>query len=115
MRITAENLSKVYGTNDGKVVALDRINLTIREQEFILITGASGSGKSTLLHLLSGLDTPSTGTVYYDEQDIYSLDDKKLSLMRGEKIGFIFQQFNLIPVLTASENIQMPLMLTKKK
>lgn len=115
MKIIVKDLSKIYGKNEGRIVALDHINLTIEEREFISITGASGSGKSTLLHLLSGLDTPSTGNVYYDEENIYSLDDKKLSLMRGEKIGFIFQQFNLIPMLTASENIRMPLMLTKKK
>lgn len=115
MKVKAENLSKFYGKKDSRVVALNHIDLVIEEQEFISITGASGSGKSTLLHLLSGLDFPSIGTVFYNDQNIYSLNDRELSLMRGENIGFIFQQFNLMPVLTAQENILMPLMLTKRK
>ena len=115
MKVRAENLSKFYGKNDSRVIALNHVDVVIEEQEFVSITGASGSGKSTLLHLLSGLDFPSTGTVFYNAQNIYSLNDSELSQMRGEKVGFIFQQFNLMPVLTARENIQMPLMLTKKK
>lgn len=115
MKVRAENLSKFYGKNDSRVIALNHVDVMIEEQEFVSITGASGSGKSTLLHLLSGLDFPSTGTVFYNAQNIYSLNDSELSQMRGEKVGFIFQQFNLMPVLTARENIQMPLMLTKKK
>ena len=89
--------------------------MTIFEGDFISIMGPSGSGKSTLLHIISGLDNPTSGTVLYDNIDIHNGSDKMLSAFRRKKIGFIFQQFNLIPVLTARENIIMPLLLDKKK
>ena len=115
MNITAKNLSKYYGIGENQVVALDAANLTIRSGDFISIIGPSGSGKSTLLHLLSGLDKPTSGSILYDGNDIYGLGDKALSAFRRRHIGFIFQQFNLLPVLTARENISMPLLLDKKQ
>ena len=103
------------GDGENRVVALDRANLEIVSSDFISIMGPSGSGKSTLLHLLSGLDKPSSGSLTYDGKDIYSYSDKELSAFRRKRIGFIFQQFNLLPVLTAKENIIMPLLLDKQK
>lgn len=115
MNIEAKNLSKIYGDGENRVVALDHANLEIVSSNFISIMGPSGSGKSTLLHLLSGLDKPSSGSLTYDCKDIYSYSDKELSAFRRKRIGFIFQQFNLLPVLTAKENIIMPLLLDKQK
>ena len=94
---------------------MNQVNITINEQDFIAIIGPSGSGKSTFLHTISGLDKPSSGKVLYDGKDIYSYSDKELSLFRCKKIGFVFQQFNLLPVLTAQENIVMPLLLAKEQ
>ena len=115
MNIEAKNLSKIYGDGENRVVALNRANLEIVSSDFISIMGPSGSGKSTLLHLISGLDKPSSGSLTYDGKDIYSYSDKELSAFRRKRIGFIFQQFNLLPVLTAKENIIMPLLLDKQK
>ena len=115
MLIKAKKLSKVYGSGENQVVALDKANLTIAPGDFISIIGPSGSGKSTLLHLLSGLDHPTSGSLTYDGQEIYTLPDKELSAFRRRQMGFIFQQFNLLPVLTARENILMPLLLDKKQ
>lgn len=115
MHIEAKSLCKIYGAGESKVVALDQIDLDIVSSDFISIMGPSGSGKSTLLHLLSGLDHPTSGSVAYDGKDIYSLRDKELSAFRRQRIGFIFQQFNLLPVLTARENIMMPLLLDKRQ
>lgn len=108
MNIEAKELSKIYGSGESRVVALDKVNLEIASSDFISIMGPSGSGKSTLLHLLSGLDKPSSGSLTYDGKDIYSYSDKELSAFRRKRIGFIFQQFNLLPVLTAKENIKRP-------
>ena len=115
MRIEAKSLSKIYGGGENRVVALDRADLTAAPGDFISIMGPSGSGKSTLLHLLSGLDRPTSGSVAYDGQEIYTLPDKELSAFRRRRIGFVFQQFNLLPVLTARENILMPLLLDRKQ
>ena len=109
MYIEAKELSKIYGQGEGQVVALDKASLQIAEGDFISIIGPSGSGKSTLLHLLSGLDRPSAGSLTYDGQEIYQLKDRELAAFRRRRIGFIFQQFNLLPVLTAQENILLPL------
>ena len=115
MLIKAKGLSKIYGSGENQVVALDKVDLTVAPGDFISIIGPSGSGKSTLLHLLSGLDHPTSGSLIYDGQEIYTLPDKELSAFRRRLMGFIFQQFNLLPVLTARENILMPLLLDKKQ
>ncbi len=115
MNIEANELSKVYGEGENRVVALDQASLTIAPGDFLSIMGPSGSGKSTLLHLLSGLDRPSSGHLTYDGKDLYSLSDKELSAFRRRRIGFVFQQFHLLPVLTARENIIMPLLLDRKQ
>lgn len=111
MDIKAKELSKIYGSGENRVIALDRADMEIRSGDFISIMGPSGSGKSTLLHLLSGLDHPTSGSLTYDGKDLYRLSDKELSAFRRKRIGFIFQQFNLLPVLTAQENIAMPMLL----
>ena len=115
MQIEAKELSKIYGAGENKVVALDRASLTIAPGDFISIMGPSGSGKSTLLHLLSGLDRPTSGHLTYDGKDIYTLSDRELSAFRRQRIGFIFQQFHLLPVLTARENIILPRLLDRKQ
>ena len=115
MQIEAKELSKIYGAGENKVVALDRASLTIAPGDFISIMGPSGSGKSTLLHLLSGLDRPTSGHLTYDGKDIYTLSDRELSAFRRQRIGFIFQQFHLLPVLTARENIILPRLLDRKR
>ncbi len=115
MNIKVKELSKIYGSGENRIVALDRVNMEIGANDFISIMGPSGSGKSTLLHLLSGLDKPTSGSLTYDGKEIYSYHDKELSAFRRQRIGFVFQQFNLLPVLTARENIIMPLLLDKKK
>lgn len=115
MHIEAKELSKVYGNGENTVTALNKADLKIEAGDFISIMGPSGSGKSTLLHLLSGLDRPTSGSLTYDGKNIYDFNDKELSVFRRRRIGFIFQQFNLLPVLTARENIIMPLLLDKKQ
>ena len=115
MIIEAKEISKIYGSDENKIVALNKVNLEIAPSDFISIMGPSGSGKSTLLHILSGLDKPTSGNLFYDGKEIYSFSDKELSAFRRQRIGFIFQQFNLLPVLTAKENIIMPLLLDKKQ
>lgn len=115
MKISATNLTKLYGKGDSQVIALNNANLEILPGDFISITGPSGSGKSTLLHLLSGLDKPNSGRLTYDDADIYSFRDQELSAFRRRRIGFVFQQFNLLPPLTALENICMPLLLDKRQ
>ena len=115
MVIEAKELSKIYASGENRVVALDKAGLKIGQGDFISIIGPSGSGKSTLLHLLSGLDRPTSGSLTYDGKDIYSFHDKELSAFRRRRIGFIFQQFNLLPVLTARENMIMPILLDKKQ
>src|SRR5215218_8187613 len=97
--LEAKNLTHIYGRGSSAVQALDHVNISIEPQEFVAIMGPSGSGKSTLLHLLGGLDTPTEGRVLLDGKDLSQLDDKSLTLLRREKIGFVFQFFNLIPVL----------------
>ncbi|TZE79988.1 ABC transporter ATP-binding protein [Calorimonas adulescens] len=108
------NLNKVYGKGENKVHALKNINIEVEKGEFLAIVGPSGSGKSTLLHLLGGLDKPTEGTVEIDGVDIYKLSEDKLAIYRRRNIGFVFQQYNLIPVLNVRENIEMPVRLDKK-
>ncbi len=115
MLIEAKNVSKTYGSGGSQVTALWEVTLAIKPGDFLSIMGPSGSGKSTLLHLLSGLDRPTAGRLLYDGQDIYGMSDRELSAFRRRRIGFIFQQFQLLPVLTAQENILMPLLLDGRK
>ena len=115
MEIKVNDISKVYGEGENRVVALDHASMTIRNGDFISIMGPSGSGKSTLLHIISGLDAPTSGKVLYGTTDIHNGSDKALSAFRRRKIGFIFQQFNLLPVLSARENIIMPLLLDRQQ
>lgn len=113
--VKVADLCKSYGTGNTKVEALKNINLTIKQGEFVAVVGASGSGKSTLLHLLGGVDKPTSGKVYVDGVDIYGLSEKELAIFRRRKVGFIFQFYNLVPVLTAEENMLLPLLLDTKK
>jgi putative ABC transport system ATP-binding protein len=109
--IEVKDLSKVYGTGETKVVALDSVSLTIEQGQFVAVMGPSGCGKSTLLHLIGGLDRPSAGSVFIEGNDISKMSDTTLTEWRRRKMGFIFQFFNLIPVLNAIENTALPLIL----
>ena len=109
--LETKDLRKVYGTGDTAVRALDGVDLTIEHGEFVAIVGTSGSGKSTLLHMLGGLDRPTSGSVFVDGKDIFSFKDEALTIFRRRKIGFVFQSFNLVPVLTVRENIVLPIQL----
>lgn len=113
--LRTENLTKTYGFKETAVKALKPTDIEIRKGEFIAIIGPSGSGKSTLLHLLAGLDKPSAGQVYINGTNIYSMSEKELSRFRRRNIGFIFQFFNLIPILNMEENIKLPLLMDRKK
>jgi putative ABC transport system ATP-binding protein len=113
--ISARNLTKIYGEGESAVYALNNCNIDFTEGEFTAIVGTSGSGKSTLMHLLGGLDKASEGEVLYGDVNILSLSDYKMSEFRRRNIGFVFQFFNLVPELTAKENILLPLMIDKKK
>lgn len=104
-----EALRKYYGSEENQVKALDGIDLSIKQGEFVAIVGTSGSGKSTLLHMLGGLDRPTGGKVYVEDKDIFSLGDDALTIFRRRKIGFVFQAFNLVPVLNVYENIVLPI------
>lgn len=108
-------LRKVYGTGNSAVNALKGAELSIEEGEFVAIIGPSGSGKSTLLHLLAGLDRPTAGSVYIGGKDLFSMSDTQLSIFRRRRIGFVFQFFNLLPVLTARENVELPLVLDERR
>ncbi|MCC0637839.1 MULTISPECIES: ABC transporter ATP-binding protein [unclassified Clostridioides] len=109
------NLGKIYGKKETAVHALKDANLKINKGEFVAIIGPSGSGKSTFLHLVGGLERPSSGTIKVDGKDICCLSDKRLAKYRRQKVGFVFQQYNLIPVLNVKENIELPLKLDNKK
>ncbi|MCI7558633.1 MAG: ABC transporter ATP-binding protein [Clostridium sp.] len=113
--LKVENLTKVYGKDNNKVVALDNVSFTVEKGEFVAIIGASGSGKSTLLHLIGGVDTPTSGKVFIDGQDIYKLNSDKLAIFRRREVGLIYQFYNLIPILTVEENITLPLELDNRK
>ena len=109
--LETKKLKKYYGKGDTLVKALDGVDLAVEDGEFVAIVGTSGSGKSTLLHMLGGLDRPTNGTVIVDGKDIFSLKDEALTIFRRRKIGFVFQSFNLVPVLTVRENIVLPIQL----
>ena len=110
-----EHLSKIYGTGDTEVRALDDVSFTVPKGQFVAIIGPSGSGKSTLLHILGGVDTPTDGHVYVDGTDITTLDETALAIFRRRQIGLIYQFYNLIPILTVEENMTLPLLLDDKK
>lgn len=109
--LKTEALTKVYGKGQNKVTALDKAEISISEGSFVAIVGTSGSGKSTLLHMMGGLDRPSSGKVYVENKDIFSLKDEELTIFRRRKIGFVFQSFNLVPTLNVYENIVFPIQL----
>jgi len=111
----ADAVTKKYGDGDAAVLALDNVSVSMRAGQFTAIMGPSGSGKSTLLHVLAGLDRPTSGKIFLGDTDITSLNDKKLTLLRRDQIGFIFQSFNLLPTLTAAENIVLPIRIAGRK
>ncbi len=113
--LETKDLRKVYGTGDTAVRALDGVDLTIEQGEFVAIVGTSGSGKSTLLHMLGGLDRPTSGSVTVDGKDIFSFKDEALTIFRRRKIGFVFQSYNLVPVLNVQENIVLPIQLDGRR
>jgi putative ABC transport system ATP-binding protein len=113
--VRAEAVTKRYGSGDAAVAALDNVSIGLHGGQFTAIMGPSGSGKSTLLHMLAGLDRPTSGEVYVGDTEITSLSDKKLTLLRRDRVGFIFQSFNLLPTLTAAENIVLPLRIAGRK
>lgn len=113
--LQTQNLKKVYGTGPTAVHALDCIDLSVEKGEFLAVVGTSGSGKSTLLHMLGGLDCPTSGKVFVDGKDIFSLKEEALTIFRRRKIGFVFQSYNLVPVLNVYENIVLPIELDGKK
>ena len=113
--LETHDLKKYYGSGDTQVKALDGVDLNIEQGEFVAIVGTSGSGKSTLLHMLGGLDRPTSGTVTVDGKDIFALKDEALTIFRRRKIGFVFQSYNLVPVLSVWENIVLPVELDGNK
>ena len=113
--LQTKDLKKYYGSGDTQVKALDGVNLSVEQGEFVAIVGTSGSGKSTLLHMLGGLDRPTSGSVMVDGKDVFSLKDEALTIFRRRKIGFVFQSYNLVPVLSVWENIILPIQLDGNK
>lgn len=113
--LEVRNLTKTYGTGDTEVAALNNINFTVEKGEFVAIVGASGSGKSTLMHLIGGVDRPTSGNVLIEDKDIFELSESELAIFRRRNIGLIYQFYNLIPTLTAEENIELPRLLDNRK
>lgn len=113
--VRMENVTKIYGTGDNRVWALDDVSMTVEKGEFLAVVGASGSGKSTLLHVMGGVDSVNNGKIIVDNKDITTLNDDEMSVFRRRKVGFVFQSYHLIPVLTVEENIKMPVLLDHKK
>ena len=112
--LEVQNLSKTYGSGEAEVNALNQVSFSVRKGEFIAIIGESGSGKSTLLNIVGGLDKPTSGKVWIDGKDVFSMSEKKLTIFRRQHIGFIFQSFNLIPELNVEQNLTFPLLLDYK-
>ncbi|HBF8111146.1 TPA: ABC transporter ATP-binding protein [Clostridioides difficile] len=113
--LKCENLTKIYGSNQTRVTALNNVNLSVQKGDFVSIVGASGSGKSTLLHLLGGLDRPTSGKIYVEDTEISSLKEEALAVFRRRKVGLIYQFYNLIPTLDVRKNILLPMLLDKRK
>ena len=112
--LKVEGLTKIYGKGENQVVALD-VSFSVKKGEFVAIVGASGSGKSTLLHLIGGVDRPTSGKVFIDDNDIYAMNDDKLAIFRRRQVGLIYQFYNLIPILNIEENITLPMELDGRK
>ena len=112
--LKVEDLTKVYGTGENKVTALDHVSFSVEKGEFLAIIGPSGSGKSTLLHILGGVDTPTSGRVFVEETDVYAQNEKQLAIFRRRQVGLIYQFYNLIPTLNVKKNILLPLLLDNK-
>ncbi|MCK4268650.1 MAG: ABC transporter ATP-binding protein, partial [Actinomycetia bacterium] len=110
--ISTERLTKVYDTGEIKASALEEVDLSIQKGEIVAVMGPSGSGKTTLLNCLSGIDEPTSGTVHIEGQDLYQLRDRARTRFRAQRMGFVFQSFNLLPVLSVIENIELPLLVT---
>ena len=113
--LKVENLSKIYGKGDAKAIALNDISFEVEEGEFLAVIGPSGSGKSTLLHTIAGLEKPTSGKVYFYDKNMYEMNKKDLTILRRQKIGIIYQFYNLIPTLNVEENILLPIELDRKK
>jgi len=113
--LRVENLTKIYGKDENLVKALDNVSFSVQKGEFIAIIGPSGSGKSTLLHIIGGVDKPTSGKVYMNGQDVYAQSDENLAIFRRRQVGLIYQFYNLIPVLTVTENITLPVLLDGRK
>ena len=113
--LKVDNLTKIYGKDSTKVVALDHVSFSVEKGEFVAIVGASGSGKSTLLHLIGGVDRPTSGKVFIDGKDIFNFNDDKLAIFRRRQVGLIYQFYNLIPILNVEENITLPLSLDNRE
>ena len=112
--LQAKDLTKIYGSGENAVYALNGVNFSVEKGEFVAVVGTSGSGKSTLLHMLGGLDRPTSGSVTVDGKEIFSFKDEALTIFRRRKIGFVFQNYNLVPVLNVYENIVLPVQLDGK-
>lgn len=113
--LKVDNLTKIYGKDSTKVIALDHVSFSVEKGEFVAIVGASGSGKSTLLHLIGGVDRPTSGKVFIDGKDIFNFNDDKLAIFRRRQVGLIYQFYNLIPILNVEENITLPLSLDNRE
>lgn len=113
--LKVENLTKVYGKGENRVVAVDNVSFSVKRGEFVAIVGSSGSGKSTILHLIGGVDRPTSGKVYIEGKDVYSLNEENLAIFRRRQVGLIYQFYNLIPILNVEENITLPLELDGKE
>lgn len=113
--LKVEDLCKVYGTEENRVVALDHVSLSVNKGEFVAIIGSSGSGKSTLLHIIAGVDVPTGGKVYLEGQDVYAQNREKLAIFRRRQVGLIYQFHNLIPTLNVVENITLPVLMDRRK
>ncbi len=113
--LKVENVTKIYGTGNTAVKALDKVSLSVEKGEFIAVVGPSGSGKSTLLHIIGGVDNPTSGKVYINNTDVFSLNENNLAIFRRRNIGLVYQFYNLIPVLNVEENILLPLLLDGRK
>lgn len=113
--LKVEDLTKIYGKDETQVTAVDQVTFSVKKGEFVAIVGPSGSGKSTLLHILGGVDRPTSGKVFIEDTDVYSLNETQLAIFRRRQIGLIYQFYNLIPILNVEENLTLPLLLDHRR